>query len=358
MTQEQARRLSVAEQHEWLARADTTSRATGSRATGGRATARRVATRRVSPALLARPSWPGGSVLPPYGAHIAFGAEPTTQMSVTWQVAAPVDSPFLRVGSSPWDLGERIAAEIRTITTARSVISPHDAVPHDAVPHNAVPHNAVPHDAVPHDAVPLAGQAIEQYYVHAVVSGLRPGQTYCYSIGHHGWERPPPGPAGTFTTAPRGREPFTFTAFGDQGVSRDAVSSAALVNAQSPAFHLHAGDISYAESGGRGLITDAYDPRVWDSFFTELEPVAGHVPWQIAVGNHELEAWYSADGYAGQRARFAFPAAGTGQLPTTYYSFVYGNVGIISLDANDVSCEIPANHGYSDAERTVQRSGR
>jgi hypothetical protein len=402
MTPEQAGRLSVAEQHEWLARAAARSRATSSRSTAGpvsasgatggpvsasgatggsvsasgatagpvsaswataspvsvspvtasRATASRGAARRVAPALLARPSWPGGSVLPPYGAHIAFGAEPTEQMSVTWQVAAPVDSPFLRVGSSPWDLGERIAADIRTITTARSVISPHDAVPHDAVPHGAVP---------------PAAQVIEQYYVHAVVSGLRPGQTYCYSIGHHGWERPP-GPAGTFTTGPRGREPFTFTAFGDQGVSRDAVSSAALVNAQSPAFHLHAGDISYAESGGRGLITDACDPRVWDSFFTELEPVAGHVPWQTAVGNHELEAWYSADGYAGQRARFAFPAAGTGQLPPTYYSFVYGDVGIISLDANDVSCEIPANHGYSggradqvagpDAERTAQRSWR
>jgi Purple acid Phosphatase, N-terminal domain/Calcineurin-like phosphoesterase len=322
MTPEQAGRLSVAEQHEWFARAATTSRSPGSRST-----ARRGAARQVAPALLARPSWPGGSVLPPYGAHIAFGAEPTTQMSVTWQVAAPVDSPFLRVGSSPWDLGGRIAAEIRTVTTARTAISPHDPVP------------------------PAAG-AIEQYYVHALVSGLRPGQAYYYSIGHHGWERAPAGPAGTFTTAPRGREPFTFTAFGDQGVGSDAVSSAALVNAQSPAFHLHAGDISYAESGGRGLITDAYDPRAWDSFFTELEPVAGQVPWQIAVGNHELEAWYSADGYAGQRARFALPAAGAGQLPPTYYSFVYGNVGIISLDANDVSCEIPANHGYSGGAQT------
>jgi hypothetical protein len=229
---------------------------------------------------------------------------------------------------------------------------PHNAVPHNAVPHNAVPHNAVPHNAVPPNAVPLAAQAVEQYYVHATISGLRPGQTYYYSIGHHGWERPPPGPAGIFTTAPLGRQPFTFTAFGDQGVSRDSASAAALVNAQSPAFHLHAGDISYAESGGRGLITDAYDPRVWDSFFTELEPVAGHVPWQIAVGNHELEAWYSADGYAGQRARFAFPAAAAGRLPPTYYSFRYGNVGIISLDANDVSCEIPANHGYSGGAQT------
>ena len=357
MTPEQASRLSLAEQHEWFARAAqasraavsrttadrvtasriTASEATGSRAissgaapsrvTGRRGTLSLVTPSRTAPGLLIRATRPGGSALPPDGAHIAFGAEPTTQMSVTWQVAAPVDSPFLRVGSSPWDLGERIAAEIRTITTARSVVSPHGPVPSTAA-------------------------VVEQYYVHAVVSGLRPGQTYCYSIGHHGWERPPPPPAGTFTTAPPGREPFTFTAFGDQGVSRDSVSSAVLVDAQSPAFHLHAGDISYAESGGRGLITDAYDPRVWDWFFTELEPVAGHVPWQVAVGNHELEAWYSADGYAGQRARFEFPAARGGRVPPTYYSFAYGNVGIISLDANDVSCEIPANHGYSGGAQT------
>src|ERR1039457_6087136 len=91
----------------------------------------------------------------------------------------------------------------------------------------------------------------------------------------------------SFSTAPGGRTPFTFTAFGDQGVSYDAVGTSALIRAQNPAFHLHAGDISYAESGGEGLVTDPYDPRIWDSFFTEIEPAAASIPWQIAVGNHE-----------------------------------------------------------------------
>jgi len=342
MTREQASNLSLAEQYEWFAglRARRSpARGGGCRpggpggaaaltaSAGGPHPTARAATRPLSPALLTRARGPGGSAVPPFGTHIAFGADPATQMSATWQVAAPVDSPFLRVGSSPWDLGERIPAEIRAITTAPDSISPQGPVPWRVA-------------------------AIEQYYVHAAVSGLQPGRTYCYSIGHHGWDRPPPGPAGTFTTAPSGREPFTFTAFGDQGVSSDAVGTATLVHAQSPAFHLHAGDISYAESGGRGLITDCYDPRVWDTFFIELEPVAGHVPWQIAVGNHEMEAWYSADGYRGLRARFGFPGDGTGQVPPTYYSFVYGNVGVVSLDANDVSREIPANNGYSGGAQT------
>lgn len=266
--------------------------------------------------------------MPPFGRHLAFGADPATQMSAGWQVAAPVDKPFVRVGSSPRDPGERIAAEIRAITTSRSVISPRFPVP------------------------PSAAGTIEQYFVHAAVSGLRPGQTYYYSVGHDDWDRPDLASAGSFSTAPRGRQPFTFTAFGDQGVSYDAVGTATQVRAQSPAFHLHAGDISYAESGGGGLITDSYDPRLWDSFFTQLEPVAGAVPWQVAVGNHEMEAWYSPDGYGGQQARFNFPGEVPGASRPAYYSFGYGNVAIISLDANDVSCEIPANNGYSGGAQT------
>jgi hypothetical protein len=338
MTPEQASRLSLAEQHEWFARAAPrrspsrdaaagagtllSGRALGSEAPGA------ATTRPATPELVVRASRPGGGAVRPFGRHIAFGADPATQMSAGWQVAAPVDKPFLRVGSSPADLGERIAAEIRTITTSRSVISPRSPVP------------------------PVAAGTIEQYYVHAAVSGLRPGQTYYYRVGHDDWDEPDLAAAGSFCTAPRWRQPFTFTAFGDQGVSDDAVGTATLVRAQSPAFHLHAGDISYAESGGRGLITDSYDPRVWDSFFTQLEPVAGAVPWQIAVGNHEMEAWYSADGYGGQQARFDFPGQAAGASRPTYYSFGYGNVAVISLDANDVSYEIPANNGYSGGAQT------
>jgi hypothetical protein len=77
------------------------------------------------------------------------------------------------------------------------------------------------------------------------------------------------------------------------------------------------------------------------------------VPWQVAVGNHEMEPWYSPDGYGGQYARWEFPGAVSSSTPPTYYSFVYGNVGIISLDANDVSFEIPANFGYTGGAQTA-----
>jgi hypothetical protein len=345
MNPEQAKRLSLAEQHDWFRR--VTSRRSLLRGgvaaggamvagpallagTAGAATAGTAARARAgSPMLLSRASAFSGSALPPFGRHIAFGADPSTQISVAWQVAAPVQDPFIRVGPAPWDLGHRVPGQIRTLSTPMSDIDAVDSV------------------------APSAPATIEQYYVHAEVSGLRPGQTYFYSVGHQGWDTAASGPAGSFTTAPRGRVPFTFTAFGDQGVSYDALGTATLIRAQNPAFHLHAGDISYAEDGGDGLITDSYDPRVWDSFFAEIEPAAGQIPWQVAVGNHEMESWYSPDGYGGQYARFDFPGQQASSSPPTYYSFRYGNVGIISLDANDVSYEIPANLGYTGGAQTA-----
>lgn len=334
MTPELARRLSIAEQYEWFHRA-TSRRALwrgGMRAAAtepalaapstGRAIAG-PAPRRTRGELI-RAESPAGDAVPPFGRHLAYGADPTTQMSVAWQVPARVTHPFIRIGTSPVDLGQRISAEVRALTTPIGAVSPIDSLS------------------------VVAPRVFEQYYVHAAVTGLQPGRTYYYTVGHQGWEFSGQDTSlGSFTTAHSGRVPFTFTAFGDQGVSYDAIGTANLIRAQSPAFHLHAGDVSYAESGGGGLVTDSYDPTVWDAYFTEIESAAGSVPWQVAVGNHEMESWYSPDGYGGQYARFDFPGAATSSTPPTYYSFNYGNVGIVSLDANDVSYEIPANFGHS-----------
>ena len=337
MTPEQAAQLSLAEQHEWYRQA--TSRRSMLR--GGLVGAAVVAapalsigtasassaapTTPPSAALLQQADRPTGSSVAPFGRHIAFGANPTSQINVAWQVPALVANPFLRVGRSPWDLGHKISADLRSLATLAS-------------------------DTKPVDSVPLVSpKTIEQYYLHAAVDGLQPGETYYYTVGHDGWD-PQSNLAtiNTFTTAPTGRGKFTFTAFGDQGITYDAVGTSSLIKGLNPAFHLHAGDISYAESGGAGLLTDTYDPRIWDAFFNQVERVAASTPWQVAVGNHEMEPWYSPDGYGGQLSRFDFPGN-----KTTYYSFTYGNVAVISLDANDVSYELPANNGYSGGAQTA-----
>ena len=52
-------------------------------------------------------------------------------------------------------------------------------------------------------------------------------------------------------------------------------------------------------------------------------------------------------GYAGHVKRLDLPKNGPHICPSVY-SFVYANVGVISVDANDLSTEIQTNTGYSD----------
>lgn len=269
--------------------------------------------------------------LSPGGRHLSFGPDPSTQMRVAWQVASPVEQAFIRVGPIHGHLGPPVAARVEPLLTR----------------------------------VPALGAAYTQYYVHAELDGLTPATTYVYAVGHRGfsdaqWLR---SSTATFRTAPTSSHaagPFTFTAFGDQGTSRHGEASTALVASQRPAFHLLAGDIAYADSTGRGdpparvqgAGLDKFQPRIWDRYLTQIDKVARSVPWMVAAGNHDMEAAYSPDGYGGLRERFPLPRNGPAACPAVY-SFVYGNVGVVALDTNDVSFEIRANLGYSNGAQTV-----
>ncbi|WP_367326140.1 purple acid phosphatase family protein [Streptomyces sp. HUAS ZL42] len=276
-------------------------------------------TRSVSPLTTAP-----GSTVAPFGRHLAFGADPRTGMRISWQVPSAVRKPYLRIGARPDDLGERVEAEVRALHTP---------------------------------GVAGVRPAVEQYYVHATLDGLLPGTTYHYGVGHDGFD--PADPRHRFTlasfrTAPANPETFVFTAFGDQGVGRAAAANDQVLLRRKPAFHLHAGDICYADVNGRGRTSDGYDPTFWDRFFEQNEPVAGSVPWMVTTGNHDMEAWYSPDGYGGQLARFSLPETGFDPRGAPgVYAFTYGNVGFVALDANDVSYEIPANFGYTEGKQTA-----
>ncbi|WP_087926114.1 purple acid phosphatase family protein [Streptomyces albireticuli] len=278
-----------------------------------------------SPGLLTRPATGrvDGRHVAPFGRHLAFGADPRTRMRISWQVPSAVRKPFVRVGAEPWDLGQRIEAEVRDLHTPA-----------------------------------LSGKlpAVDQVYLHAALDNLRPGRTYYYGVGHDGHDPADPRhfrTIGTFRTAPARAEKFTFTAFGDQGVSYHALANDQLILGQNPAFHLHAGDICYADDSGAGKPADVYDARVWDQFLAQTESVAGSVPWMVTTGNHDMEAWYSPNGYGGQSARWTLPANGVDpRTAPGVYSFVYGNTGVVALDANDISYEITANTGYTGGRQT------
>lgn len=333
--QQLAERMSMAEQHEYL-RAKFSRR---NMIRGGAVTLGAVAGGAFVPGVTARaataqavPTWTAprtetvdGALVAPFGRHLAYGNDPRTEMTVSWQVPVAVKKPFIRIGAHPWDLSRKIEAEVRSLYTPAGVGTSADHT---------------------------------QYYVHAQLARLRPGRTYYYGVGHDGFDPAEPhllGTLGTFTTAPAHKAPFTFTAFGDQGVSYHALANDSLILGQNPVFHLHAGDIAYGDPAGQGKPSDTgFDSRTWDQFLAQTESVAKSVPWMVSYGNHDMEAWYSPGGYGGQEARFTLPDNGPDKksLPGVY-SFVYGNTAVVSLDPNDVSYEIPANLGLSGGTQTT-----
>jgi hypothetical protein len=234
--------------------------------------------------------------VPPMSPHLQVGTDPRSTMVVS----CPVTGPVVDVGLDD-GFGRTVPAETRTV----------------------------------------AGTST--HYHHAVVDRLAPGTSYRYRIGHDGATGEP----STFRTAPGAAEPFTFTAFGDQGVGAGAQETTATVAAQNPAFHFHVGDLCYAYKAG-GLFDGPTDQAVWDDWFAQVSRgAAARVPWMPTVGNHEMESGYGPQGYSGFLSRFTLPSStGAPGVPVTY-AVRWGNVGLVALDANDTSYEIPGNRGYT-----------
>jgi hypothetical protein len=308
LTGDELARMSMAERHEVLRRRL-------SRRGLLRAAAAGAAGLGAGPVLLAPSAGAvtSGSV-PVQARWLALGEDPSTQIRVRWQVPTPVTGARVRYGTDT-GYGQEVEASVEPL------------------------HTVLP-----------TGEPVDQYYLGARLGGLTSGTAYHYQVVHDGVGTQD----ATFRTAPTAaaRTPFSFTAFGDQGITRWAGSVTGMLARYSPAFHLLAGDVSYADQGGRGHVDDTYQPRVWDDYLAQITPVASGVPWMLAAGNHELEAVYADHGYAGLTTRFDFPQNGPSGCPTVY-SFVYGSVGVVSLDSNDLTSELATNRDYSQGRQTV-----
>jgi Calcineurin-like phosphoesterase len=270
----------------------------------------------------------------------------------------------------------------------------------------------------------------DQFFVHAKATRLTPGTQYHYRFRYTAGGEAGATTDATFFTAPGDvAEPFTFTAFADEGIpgpsldrdpsllpepdwgmwnngsydstdpDRPAVtgvnSTSAvidqitkvrnLVNGTPSRFNLQAGDLCYAQAQGdiQPIINpdgpdgsqpdtknspqpaagsggwDYYDPWIWTSWFPMIEASAANIPWMVTTGNHEPELFstkvaadpqtvsaYGKLGYGGLSQRMDLPTTGPSGCPSVY-SFSYGNVGIISLDANELSWEIQGLLDYS-----------
>jgi hypothetical protein len=347
---ELAEQLGVAEQHEWIRRF-----------LQERPVSRRAAVRGAAGALtvLGAGPWLGATRLPARGAaapafvgrRLSFGADPARQMAFAAELTArPRGTVLVDLGTDT-GYGQTLTAEVRHLVSA---VPQYDG----------------------------SIRAAEQFFAHGLADGLEPGRAY-----HYRFRLPGGGvtPDAVFTTAPAAAAPFSFTAFGDQGVDDDDGAPPAFANhyaiqdtrrsahpaasltrhvaARAPAFHVLAGDICYPGSDGEPVRNNAphapgpgfdnFDPLVWTRYFAGIEISSATTPWMFATGNHDVEALYddnraggATHGYGGHAARLDLPTNGPTGCPSVY-SFQYGNVGFLSLDTNDLTFETRASAGYS-----------
>jgi hypothetical protein len=350
------------------------------------------------------------------GRHLSFGNDASRQMWVAGQLFNPADSNAVPPSQVrvvvdyglDRSYGHTVEAEIRELVTHVPVWDGRPGVIHAARTLNA-----------------------DQFYVHALIDHLEPGGGYHYRFRYRIGRHTGVTPDATFRTAPvRSMEPFTFTAFADEGIPgpnpnqdssllperewgvtndpgeydgddplRPQLTGMAttvgvigqinrvrnLQNGSRSRFNLLAGDICYANAEGdlQPIINpngphgsqparhntpmpaahsggwDYYDPTVWTGYFAMIEPSAASTPWMFATGNHDSElftaavgadsqtiAMYDSIGYGGHAKRLDLPSNGPSACPSVY-QLSYGNVGVVSVDANDLSFEIQGLTGYS-----------
>jgi hypothetical protein len=261
---------------------------------------------------------------------IAYGADPTREMYVSWSAgAAGGPSPAVPAPQVRWGLDRSYG---RTEYAAFSGTVPVPAI---------------------------SGEPAEDtVYSNALVRGLHPNTTYHYTVSNDGvhWS-----PDTTFTTAEPGPSDFRFTMVGDEATfDTSSLPIAQVIAALRPRFNVVVGDLSYAGDGSgyytNGVPTGASDfsPANWDAYLGIVGPVAAQsIPWQVGVGNHEMEPLANF-GYVGFTTRFpqAYAAQSVTGSPVVK-SFTYGNVAVIQPDGNDLSAELSDNNGYTEGKQTA-----
>jgi hypothetical protein len=277
---------------------------------------------------------PGPTKIPPVaGLHLQFGADATTDMVVSWHTLQAVTQPRVLLGRLDGNLEQTVGAMTTSYTDAKS------------------------------------GQVVFAH--HAKLGPLKADSTFIYAALHDG-----AGPEfGTFRTAPRGRAPFTFTSFGDQGTPtlgkklvppagvtfpspvfvNDNLGSPAAgdttlgVERLRPLFHLLNGDLCYANVAEDRV-------RTWWDFWENNSRSARNRPWMPAAGNHENELGNGPIGYQAYQTYFWLPPT-SGQTDVTrglWYAFTVGAMRIISLANDDVVYQDGGNsyvRGYSSGSQ-------
>jgi len=272
----------------------------------------------------ARPASDPAGTPPVAGLHLQFGADASSEMVVSWHTLQPVRRPRVLLGRADGRLEQTVEGKETSYKDGKS------------------------------------GQVV--YVYHAKLGRLQANSSYMYGTLHDGAAPE----FGTFQTSPRGRAPFTFTSFGDQGTPtlgkkyvpptgvtlpgpllvNDNLGSPAAgdttlgVERLRPLFHLLNGDLCYAN-----LAEDRV--RTWWDFWANNSRSARNRPWMPCAGNHENELGNGPIGYLAYQTYFSLPPT-AGQTDVTrglWYAFTVGSMRVISI-ANDDICYQDGGNSY------------
>ncbi|MDA3625719.1 metallophosphoesterase family protein [Saccharopolyspora sp. WRP15-2] len=259
------------------------------------------------PVLWQQPARAGAAV--PEQLHLQFGSDASTQMTVSWATSTAVANPMLRLGTPAGGYGSTVPAITRTYLDHAT--------------------------------------GIEVFTHHVPLDKLHPATEYVYEVLHDGAEPV----TGTFETGPRGRAPFRFTSFGDQGTGDTTYTVSGpfgayvvdQVEAKKPLLHLLNGDLAYGNL--------QHNPAAaWNAFFNNNMRSARNRPWMPAAGNHENELGNGPQGFASYLTRFWLPDNGIPEFSGNWYAFTAGSVRFVVLQNDDVCFQDAGNfyiRGYS-----------
>ncbi len=285
---------------------------------GGALVAMPVVSSEAAQAAASTPGVPADPVSTPpvAGLHLQFGADASTQVTVSWHTLQPVRGARVILGRPDGKFEKSVPADTVSYTDAK------------------------------------AGQVVHAH--HAKIQRLTADTAYLYGALHDGAEPE----FGTFRTSPHGRARMTFTSFGDQGTPtlgkryappagvaipnppfvNDNLGSPAAgdttlgVERLRPLFHLFNGDLCYANLAENRV-------RTWWDFWENNTRSARNRPWMPSPGNHENELGNGSIGYQAYQTYFSVPEA-DGQTDVTrglWYAFTAGSVRVVSI-ANDDVC--------------------
>jgi hypothetical protein len=204
------------------------------------------------------------------GRHLSFGVDPQREMWVAGQLfnlnhynAVPHGFKVAVEYGTDHTYGFRIPAELRELVTHVPVW------------------NGKPTGPVKASLTDVL--RADQFYVHAQIRDLRPGETYHYRFVYTAGKQTGYTPDATFSTAPDAdsREPFTFTAYGDQGITGAKGTGNTIDNA-----------ISLQPEADSHITDDYYDPTDPDYYNpaskkapSDIDPVAALVSQITKVRN-------------------------------------------------------------------------